>query len=168
MYRTHFLSKDLQKIGEYKHYAAILSHLKNKSKTEYYNMQFSKCKDNLKQTWKLIGTLVKRKTKGQTFLARITHNNRTFTQEKDTAELLNNFFVNIRPTLAKEIKTDHTDPLQYIECFHMTSRRPYWCPKTMKRRPCWCPEPFLWELSSFLMQTLSFVSINLHRCWPRE
>lgn len=33
MYRTHFLRKDLQKIGEYKHYAAIRSHLKNKSKT---------------------------------------------------------------------------------------------------------------------------------------
>ena len=31
MYRTYFLSKDLQKVGEYKHYAAILSHLKNKS-----------------------------------------------------------------------------------------------------------------------------------------
>ena len=29
--------------------------------------------------------------------------------------LFNNFFVNIGPTLAKEIKTDHTDPLQYIE-----------------------------------------------------
>ena len=115
MYRTHFLSKDLQKIGEYKHYAAILSHLKNKSKTEYYNMQFAKYKDNLKKTWKLIGTLVKRKTKGQTFPTRITHNNRTFTQEKDIAELFNNFFVNIGPTLAKEIKTDHTDPLQYIE-----------------------------------------------------
>ena len=55
-----------------------------------------------------------------------------------------------------------------IECFHMTSRRPYWCPKTMKRRPCWCPKPTLWELNSFLMQTLSFVPINLHRCWPRE
>ena len=55
-----------------------------------------------------------------------------------------------------------------IECFHMTSRRPYWCPKTMKRRPCWCPKPILWEMNSFLMQTLSFVPINLHRCWPRE
>ena len=55
-----------------------------------------------------------------------------------------------------------------IECFHMTSRRPYWCPKTMKRRPCWCPKPDLWELNSFLMQTLSFVPINLQRCWPRE
>ena len=55
-----------------------------------------------------------------------------------------------------------------IERFHMTLRRPYWCPKTMKRRPCWCPKPILWELNSFLMQTLSFVLINLHRCWPRE
>ena len=53
------------------------------------------------------------------------------------------------------------------ECFHMTSRRPYWCPKTIKRRPCWCSKPILWELHSFLVQTLSFVSINLHRCWPR-
>ena len=44
-----------------------------------------------------------------------------------------------------------------IECFHMTSRR-----------PCWCPKPVRWELNSFLMQTLSFVPINLHRCWPRE
>ena len=42
------------------------------------------------------------------------------------------------------------------------------CPKTMKRRPCWCPEPILWELNSCLMQTLSFVPISLHRCWPRE
>ena len=56
----------------------------------------------------------------------------------------------------------------WIECFHMTSRWPYWCPKTMKRWPCWCPKPILWELNSFLMQTLSFVPINLHRCWPRE
>ena len=50
----------------------------------------------------------------------------------------------------------------------MTSRRPYWCPKTKKRRPCWCPKLVLWELNSFLMQTLSFVPINLHRYWPRE
>ena len=55
-----------------------------------------------------------------------------------------------------------------IECFHMTPRRPYWCPTTMKRWPCWCPKPILWELNSFLMQTLSFVPINLHRCGPRD
>ena len=60
------------------------------------------------------------------------------------------------------------DTESVIECFHMTSRRPCWSPKTKKRRPCWCPKPVLWELNSFLMQTLSFVPINLHRYWPRE
>ena len=48
--------------------------------------------------------------------------------------------------------------LSNIECFHMTSRRPYWCPKTMKRPPFWCPKPILWELNSFLMQTPFFCS----------
>ena len=55
-----------------------------------------------------------------------------------------------------------------IGCFHMTSRRPYLSPKTIKRRPCWCPKPIQWELNSLLTQTLSFVPINLHRCWSRE
>ena len=61
-----------------------------------------------------------------------------------------------------------TTAVPYIECFHMTSRWPYWGPITMKRRPYWCPKPVLSELNSFLMQTLSFVPINLRTCWPRE
>ena len=34
------------------------------SKKEYYLKHFQMCKDNLKATWKLMGTLIKRKTKG--------------------------------------------------------------------------------------------------------
>ena len=45
-----------------------------------------------------------------------------------------------------------------IERFHMTSRPSYWCFK-----------PILWDLNSFLMQTLSFVILmSLLRCWPSE
>ena len=66
------------------------------------------------------------------------------------------------------IWVDKLSVLSTIVCFHMTSWRPHLCPKTMKRRPCLCPKPILWELNSFLMQTLSFVPINLHRCWQRE
>ena len=71
-------------------------------------------------------------------------------------------------TTVSEIKWEMVNSLQLIECFHVTLWRPYWCPKTIKRRPCWCPKPVLWELNSFLMQTLSFVLINLHRCSSRE
>ena len=59
--------------------------------------------------------------------------------------------------------------IKTIECFHMTSRRPYWCPKTMEQRPCWCSKPILWELHSlFSYANFIIVPINLHRCWPRE
>ena len=47
----------------------------------------------------------------------------------------------------KNTMTNHLD----IVCFHMTTWRPYLCPKTMKRRPCLCPKPVLWELNSLLM-----------------
>ena len=40
--------------------------------------------------------------------------------------------------------------VSYKECFlcterfHITSRQPYSCIKTMKRRPCWCTKLILW------------------------
>ena len=79
-----------------------------------------------------------------------------------TRTIMRTYVSSVNHVTTKRKEVDH------IECFHMTSRRPYWCPKTMKRRPCWCPKPVPWELYSFLMQMLSFVPINLHRCWPRE
>ena len=65
-----------------------------------------------------------------------------------------------------------TTTIHIIECFHVISRRPYWCPKTMKRRPYWVSQtsPMRVELFSYaneIMPTLSFVPIILHRCWPR-
>ena len=54
-----------------------------------------------------------------------------------------------------------------IECFHMTSLQQYWYPEIKKREPYWCSQSILWELNNFLMQSLSFVLINLHDRWPR-
>ena len=88
-----------------------------------------------------------------------------------------NFSLSLRlSNMNISIETEHASKRTFynqvtvarIEFFDMTSRRPYWCPKTMKRQPRWCPKPVLWELNSFLIQTLSFVPINLHRCWLRE
>ena len=50
-----------------------------------------------------------------------------------------------------------------IECFHITSQRPCWCPKTKKWRPCWYPNLNLWELNSFLCKYFFCFS---KRIWP--
>ena len=51
---------------------------------------------------------------------------------------------------------------------HLVIAAIQWCFKIMKRRPCWFTKPILWEFNSFLMQTLSFVPMNLHGCWQRS
>ena len=48
MYCTHFLSKIPHKISEYKRYANMLTFIKEKSKKDYYQSQFTKYKNNLK------------------------------------------------------------------------------------------------------------------------
>ena len=78
MYKTHYLSNDPVKICEFKKYSNRLNHLKNINKKAYFCKKFDLCKNNLKATWKIIGNLIKRKTKGQTSPQRIVRNNKTF------------------------------------------------------------------------------------------
>ena len=50
----------------------------------------------------------------------------------------------------------------------MTSRPPYLRSKTIKRQSYWCSKPVLLELNLFVVEKLSFVPLNLHKCWPIE
>ena len=58
------------------------------------------------------------------------------------------FTLRARPFVFQLIKEMRMHP-KNIERFHMTSRRPYWCFRTIKRRLCWCSKPILWELNAF-------------------
>ena len=107
MYRTRFLSNNPVKTAEYKKYANKLNHLKTISEKVYYRKQSNLRRNNLKATWKLIGTLIKRKTKGQMSPSRIIMNNKTFTNKLDIAEQFNKYFISIGPSLVSTI--DHYD-----------------------------------------------------------
>ena len=112
MYRTHFLSNNPAKIAEYKKYANRLNHLKTVSKKVYYCKQFNLHRNNLKATWKLIGTLIKRKTKGQTSPSRIIMHNKT--NKLDIAEQFNKYFISVGPSLASTIDHYDDEPSKYI------------------------------------------------------
>ena len=56
-----------------------------------------------------------------------------------------------------------------IARFHVTSRRPYWCPKTKKRRPYWCTKSILRKFHCIFIQTSSSVYYtNLAACRVSE
>ena len=80
----------------------------------YYCEQFNIHRNNLKATWKLIGTLIKWKTKGQTSPSRIIMNNKTFTNKLDIAEQFNKYFISVGPSLASTIDHHDEEPTIYI------------------------------------------------------
>lgn len=115
MYRTHFLSNDPVKVAEYKKYANKLNKLKSFNKKAYYRKHFDLCTNNLKATWKPIGTLIKRKTKGQTSPTRIVRNNITYTNKLDIADQFNKHFINVGPSLASTIDHSNEEPIKSPE-----------------------------------------------------
>ena len=58
MHRTYFLSKDLVKVAYYKRYSDTLNKLKWTCKSSCCKQKFELNKINLKNTWKLIGTII--------------------------------------------------------------------------------------------------------------
>ena len=88
MYRTHFYSNDTSKVTQYKRYANKLNRIKSISKLRYYNnhAEFDKCKNNLKAKWKIISTLIKRKSKRHLKQTCIIRNYVTYTNEYDMAK----------------------------------------------------------------------------------
>ena len=72
------------------------------------------CKSNLKATWKLIGTLIKRKTKRQTTPLRIARNIKIYTNNDDIADQFNKHFITVGPNLASKIDKSNENPTQYI------------------------------------------------------
>ena len=69
---------------------------------------------------------------------------------------LNDLLLTRNPEEMELKVVDSSSGLCDMECFQVTSRRPYWCPKAMKRR-CWCFKPLLWDLNSFRIGTLHLV-----------
>ena len=112
MYTTYFLSHDPIKIVESKKYSNKLNQNKNISKKTYFCMHFEICKSNLKATWKLIGTLIKRKTESQSIPLRIDRNNKI--NNEDIADHFNKHVINVGPNLASKIDKSNENPTQYI------------------------------------------------------
>ena len=120
MYRTQFLSKDLDKVAYYKKYSNTLNKLKWICKSSYYKQQFELNKTNLKNTWKFIGTIINRKPRGHTVPAKLHYNGNTYTDKHDIVNQFNEYFINIGPNLASTIHSS-IKPDAFLPATHSSS-----------------------------------------------
>jgi hypothetical protein len=111
----------MAKVNQYKKYSNKLNKIKLDSKNIYYNKEFETYKHNLKATWKLIGELIKRKSKGQQCPTRIMRNDKIFTTKYDISNQFNEHFVNVGPKLAESIDSTNVNPTDYIHNSSLSS-----------------------------------------------
>ena len=87
----------------YRSYRNLIVSLLRTAKKKYHTDYFEEHKQNMKKTWDGIRNLINVSKKSSTNINEIIHNNQSFTENKDKAKALNNYFVNIGPSIEEKI-----------------------------------------------------------------
>ena len=110
------MSNNPDEIKEYKIYNQKLNKLISQAKKNYFDLQFSLNKGNMKTTWKLIDMIISRNKKKVTSISKLLYNNQCYTDQKTICDKLNEHFINVAPKLASQLpQTSETDPTMFIK-----------------------------------------------------
>ena len=116
LFKTHFWSNGPRKQREYKTYSNKLSKIIKAAHKSYLSKQFELNRDNIKGTWKIIGSLIdRRNTNYQMPIKKILYNNRLYSDKQGICNQQNNYFVSVGETLADQLPASDIDPLVYIQ-----------------------------------------------------
>ena len=107
LYRTYFLTENAFEKQFFKKYANKLTRVKKLSKKMYYTKYISKHNTNPKKVWKIINSLIPRKTVNS-FVKNINVDNKFIDQPSDIAEEFNKYFVEIGNSLGKNMENQTT------------------------------------------------------------
>ena len=114
LYVKSIKTPTLHNIKIYKEYRNKLNSLLRKAERLHYDQLFVKNKNNLKKSWAIIKQVIN-KRKNQIVFSKFKINNNIVTDEKIIANNFNKYFVNLGPSLAKNIPLYQTNPTSYIK-----------------------------------------------------
>ena len=83
----------------------------------YYSTLLDKVKNNIKGTWKILNTIIRKGQQTSPLPDKFVSNGKTVACKKDIANGFNDFFVNVGPNLAKDsnIPNENTHVLDYLK-----------------------------------------------------
>ena len=105
MIKSHYLSHDKEKIKLYKTYSNKLTKLKTISKKKFYADEFAKCKNDARNTWKILRNLLPCKHNSESKLPNFitTTSNEKFEEPQTIVNEFNKYFCSIGNSLAKKV-----------------------------------------------------------------
>ena len=116
--KNRLYKKSIQKptetnVYKYKMYRNRLNSLLRRAKQNYFSSQLDKERYNMRNTWKILNSILRcpKKVQCQKF---VSNNNKIYTEPKEIANKFNDFFASIGPTLAGTIKHQGKDFDEYL------------------------------------------------------
>ena len=85
-----------------------------KAEKEHYEKLFNANQNNLKKSWRILKEVINKK-KISSSCSKFYINNQLCNDKNKIADGFNNFFINIGPTLARDIPSDSRDPTVYMK-----------------------------------------------------
>lgn len=107
--KTHNLDDELR----YKCYKNNLTKLIRKAERDYYQKRLDENKSNLKKSWQILNDIIA-KSKRSSSCSQFYCGDKIITSKIDIANKFNSFFINVGPSLAKQIPIDSRSPIQYM------------------------------------------------------
>ena len=122
MFKQCYKKNDESLIKNYKNYCNLLTSVKRAAKQKYYTNMIEINKKDLSKQWKLINEILQRNRNQEDPINKlVTDNNVILTECKDICNELNDFFVNIGPTMASKITSSETSSEKNILNFISSS-----------------------------------------------
>ena len=111
-----FLSqKDSVSEMKYKFYKNKLTNILRHAETQYYSHKLTTVKGDIRNTWKVLKNVINKNVTKVSPHSTFNHAGSKITSNSHIANLFNEYFVNVVPSLAKNIDFVNKDPTEYLK-----------------------------------------------------
>ena len=114
LYKEYLQCPNENRAIKFKTYRNILNNLIRKSKRDYFYSKFKNTRNNMKETWKTINSIIGRGTKKSLQSNFRIDDTKNITEPKTISNAFNNFFVDIGPKLASKIQHTGKNYFDYL------------------------------------------------------
>ena len=131
LYRRFLRSPTNSNSDQFRVYRNKLNHIIRISKKQYFSDKFYNCKNDIKRTWSIINGILHTKTSKSSIPDTLKFDGNLINEPNRIANAFNNFFVNIGPTLASNIRSNKTaaqylknvNPSTFFDCHRQTNMK---------------------------------------------
>ena len=107
-------TRTIEREAKYKKYKNKLTAILRYSEKQHYSDMLELNKMNMKETWKILNTLINKKNKSSQYPTQFNDDARKVTGNFDIANGFNRFFSNIGPALSRNIPKGNTNFTNYL------------------------------------------------------